>query len=469
MRAHLLTLSLLTLTAASACGKQQPPPTPPTDTTATADTGDAKDAGGCTDYRDYDTAALPELPSTPYTATLEQVWKTVLTKHYDTTLSCLDWPAIRVEYGNKLPQAKDEAAAYAIMNEMLGKLQQSHLAVVPPGRATHGEPRGDVKTGPATVPVKIRMVEGVPSIVNAAVDGKKSGLPGGAQIVAVDDQPVAPMLEGVAQRWHRQVEADFRGAQMVQTWLSCPEGAKKKVTFIPVGTDKEKTKTVGCIVLERERVSLGNLQGVPVEVEHRMIKKLPKGSKTKIGYLRFNVWMLPLVPKIEEAVADLRKQGAESIILDLRGNPGGVGAMVVPVGRLFIADEADLGVMHMREGEQVFKVNPSDDAFAGRVAMLVDEGTGSTSEIFGQAMQDIGRIEVFGAGPSQGAALPSLIEKLDGGAILQYVVADYKSPKDIAVEGRGVQPDTIVPETREAYAKGGDPVLDAAIAALAAG
>ncbi len=467
MRAHLLTLSLLTLTAASACGKQQPPPTPPTDTTVASEAGDTPAAGGCTDYRDFDTSTLPALPSTPYTATLEQVWKTVLTKHYDTTLSCLDWPAIRVEYGNKLPEAKDEAAAYEIINQMLGKLQQSHLAVVPPGRATHGEPRGDVKTGPATVPVKVRMVEGVPTIVDAAVDDKKSGLPGGAQIVAVDDQPVAPMLEGVAERWHREVEASFRSAQMVQTWLSCPEGAKKKVTFLPVGATKEKSKTVACVVLERERVSLGNLQGVPVEVEHHMIKKAPGGAK--IGYLRFNVWMLPLVPKIEEAVADLRKQGAESIIVDLRGNPGGVGAMVVPVGRLFLKDEADLGVMHMREGEQVFKVNPSDDAFAGRLAMLVDEGTGSTSEIFGQAMQDIGRIEVFGAGPSQGAALPSLIEKLDGGAILQYVVADYKSPKDIAVEGRGVQPDTVVPETRAAYAKGGDPVLDAAVAALSAG
>lgn len=462
MRAHLLTLSLLTLATASACGKQTPPPTPPADATAATDTADP-DAGGCTDYRDLDTSTLPALPSTPYTATLEQVWTTVLTKHYDTTLSCLDWPALRVEYGEKLGDAKDEAAAYALMNEMLGKLQQSHLALVPPGRATHGEPRGDVETGPATVPVKIRMIEGVPTIIDDDVDGLKSGLPAGAQIVAVDDVEIAPALEGVKQRWHREVEADFRSAQLVQTWLSCPEGGKKKVKFIPAGKDKTKTKTVKCKVLQRERVSLGNLQGVPVEVEHKLL------PKTKIGYLRFNVWMLPLVPKIEEAVADLRNKGAESLIVDLRGNPGGVGAMVVPVGRLFLDEEADLGVMHMREGEQVFKVNPTGDAFGGRIAMLIDEGTGSTSEIFGQAMQDLGRVEVYGPGPSQGAALPSLIEKLDGGAILQYVVADYKSPKDIAVEGRGVQPDTVVPETREAFAKGGDPVLDAAVAALSAG
>jgi carboxyl-terminal processing protease len=451
------------LLSATACGKPTPSPTPPA-TTGGADTAPADaDAGKCTDYRDFDASALAPLPSTPHTATLEQVWKIVLTKHYDSTLGCLDWPAIRVEYGQKLTEAADEAAAYGMMNEMLGKLGQSHLAVVPPGRATHGEPRGATLTGPATVPVKVRVVEGVVAVVEAKVDGHNSGLPGGAQIVAVDDAVVAEALDAIKQRWTRDVEANFRAAQTVQTWLSCPEGAKKKVRFIPAGSDKEKSKTVKCTMLDREHVSLGNLQGVPVEVEHKMI------PKTKVGYLRFNVWMIPLVAQIEAGLADLRKKGAESLILDLRGNPGGVGAMVVPVGRLMMAESADLGVMHMRDGEQIFAVTAGDDPFAGRVIVLVDEGTGSTSEIFAQAMQDIGRVQAFGAGPSQGAALPSLIEKLDSGAILQYVVADYRSPKDIAVEGRGVQPDQVVPETRAAFAKGGDPVLDAAVEALTAG
>ena len=115
-----------------------------------------------------------------------------------------------------------------------------------------------------------------------------------------------------------------------------------------------------------------------------------------------------------------------------------------------------------------FTVTAGEDPFAGRIAVLVDEGTGSTSEIFAQAMHDLQRIEVFGARPSQGAALPSLIEKLEGGAVLQYVVADYKSPKDISVEGNGVTPDHTVPETRADYAAGKDPVLAAALAALAA-
>jgi carboxyl-terminal processing protease len=155
-----------------------------------------------------------------------------------------------------------------------------------------------------------------------------------------------------------------------------------------------------------------------------------------------------------------------ALVIDLRGNPGGVGAMVVPVARLLLAKSGSLGTMRMREGEQTFNVTAGEDPFGGPVAILVDEGTGSTSEIFAQALHDLGRVKVVGAGPSQGAALPSLIELLDGGAILQYVVADYTSPAGGSVEGKGVAPDVVVDETRADFRAGKDPVLAAAIAAV---
>ena len=205
---------------------------------------------------------------------------------------------------------------------------------------------------------------------------------------------------------------------------------------------------------------MGHLQ-MPVSVEHRML------PKSKVGYVTFNVWLMPVVPKLEAAIASLRKKGMQSLVIDLRGNPGGVGVMVVPVARMLMTEAASLGEMKMREGNQIFKIiEAPQDAFTGPIAILVDEGTGSTSEIFAQALQDLGRVKVYGAGPSQGAALPSLIEELPGGAKLQYVVADYTSPKGISVEGKGVAPDTVVPESPADYAGGRDPVLDAAAAAL---
>jgi carboxyl-terminal processing protease len=77
-------------------------------------------------------------------------------------------------------------------------------------------------------------------------------------------------------------------------------------------------------------------------------------------------------------------------------------------------------------------------------------------------MQDIGRAAVVGE-RTAGAALPSIIEKLPTGALFQYAVADFKTPKGTLLEGRGVAPDVEVKLTRRALLDGRDPQLDAAV------
>ncbi|MEM7160235.1 MAG: S41 family peptidase [Myxococcota bacterium] len=415
----------------------------------------------CRDWSDVDVAALPALPDTPYTKTFEKVWGTILEKHYDPTLNCLDWPQLREEYGSQLADAKDQAAAFDIMTKMLQRLQQSHLAVVPPRERVTGEPRAAVKSGDTEIPIEVRIIDGEAVVVDAAKHGTKSGMPGGALLVAVNDKQVDALLADVKKQHEKEIEAAFLARRIIGSWLACDEGVKTKtLKFQAFGSTKTKSKKVKCRKADVKRLSMGNLANVPAVARHRML------PGTKVGYIYFNIWMLPLVADIEAAMKELRGQGMESLVIDLRGNPGGVGAMVVPVGRQFMLQDASLGEMRMRQGKQTFKVTMGKDPFTGPVALLVDEGTASTSEIFGQALQDLGRVQVFGAGPSQGAALPSLIEELPGGGMLQYVVADYVSPEGVAVEGRGVQPDTLITETREAFSKGRDPVLEAAVSAV---
>ncbi len=459
----------LSLIAATACnrGASNPAPTPPTatDTTTAADPSATVAASQteCRDWSDLDVASLPELPSTPYTATLDKVWTTILEKHYDPTLGCLDWPAIRQEYGSQLADAKDEAAAFELISQMLGRLGQSHLAVVPPRHEVQGEPRAAAHSGEATVPIDVRMVGGEVVVVNSKKGGHRSGIPGGALLLAVDDREVGPMVDSMKEHRERDVEVSFAVRRVLTGWLACDAGASRSVRYQALGAKTAKTRKVKCRTLDIERVTLGNIKNVPAVVEHRMI------SGTKTGYVHFNIWMIPLMPKIEAAIAKMRAAGMESLVIDLRGNPGGVGAMVVPLGRQLLSEKTSLGAMRMRKTTQTFNVEAGKDPFTGPVALLVDEGSASTSEIFAQALQDLGRVKVFGAVPSQGAALPSLIEELPGGAILQYVVADYQSPAGVAVEGKGVAPDTVVPETRQDFANGRDPVLEAAVAAVGGG
>jgi carboxyl-terminal processing protease len=143
--------------------------------------------------------------------------------------------------------------------------------------------------------------------------------------------------------------------------------------------------------------------------------------------------------------------------------------MAIPVASMFVTERVYLGTMALREMNQTFFAQPEMGAvpFTGPLAILTDEGTASAAEILAAGLQEAKRAIVVGD-TTLGAVLPSLVQALPGGAVMQYVVADFKTPKGKLLEGRGVQPDRRVLETRAGLQSGRDPVLDAALVAVRA-
>jgi carboxyl-terminal processing protease len=418
----------------------------------------------CRSWAELDPATLPPLPETPYTPTFDRVWRTVLEKHFDPTLACKDWPALRAEYGAKLTAVADAPAAYKVMNDLLETLGQSHFKVVPPFGGAEPE---DKAGGPARVPVHVRMIGEQLVVVDSKVGGVASGVPAGAALVKIGDKTAESLVARARTEAMRPGEVAYHAAFEASRALSCQPGQKRSLTYLDPGAqDAEVTKDVTCVTPPGELVSLGNLRDLPTTVEHRMLPSEGSGGK-KIGYIAFNYWMLPMVERVKAAMTDLRAQGMEALVLDLRGNPGGVGAMSIPVARLLLQESGSLGKLQFREFAQEFNVAGDPAAFAGPVIVLVDEGTASTSEIFAAGLRDLGRVRVAGARASAGAALPSLLERLDNGALLQYVVGDYHSAKGTVAEGDGVRPDITAVETRADFVAGRDPVLAVATAAFA--
>jgi carboxyl-terminal processing protease len=117
-----------------------------------------------------------------------------------------------------------------------------------------------------------------------------------------------------------------------------------------------------------------------------------------------------------------------------------------------------------------FRVNPrfatSDgrkvEPYAGPVALLVDELTGSTSETFAGALQSLGRARVFGRS-TMGQALPALTKQLPNGDVLVHAIGDFVTSTGKSLEGDGVIPDEAVPLSPRALAEGRDQVLEAAL------
>jgi carboxyl-terminal processing protease len=406
----------------------------------------------CRDWSNEDLSGLPPLPAGPHVETLDEVWRTVVEKHYDPTLGCIDWASIRRSYAARVAETEDRQQAYATINEMLDELAQSHF------RLFEGDGGEDAML-PASVPLQVRWIEGTLVVVRSEV----SEVPPGAVLEAIDGTGVADMIARAKSRTKGQSDSAFAfaAARAAMVALSCRKaGVPKPVRMALPGAEASVERVVHCAAPTGELVSLGNLTNVPTRVEHRMLEG------TAVGHLAFNVWMLPMIERVRGALAELRAQGMQALVLDLRGNPGGVGPMSVPVARMLLDRPANLGTLRFRSFAQTFNVEPDDDPFTGPVALLVDEGTASTSEIFAAGMRDIGRVTIFGGQPTAGAALPSVIEELPSGAVLQYVVGDYHSPTGAAVEGKGIAPDVRVDETVADFAAGRDPVLEAAAAHL---
>ena len=155
-------------------------------------------------------------------------------------------------------------------------------------------------------------------------------------------------------------------------------------------------------------------------------------------------------------------KACDGLIIDLRGNPGGIGGMAMGMAG-FLVDKPNqrLGTMYLRDSTLNFVVNPRAKVFSGPVAVLVDGCSASTSEIFAGGLKDLGRARVFGT-HTAAAALPSAFERLPNGDGFQYAVANYISEGGQPLEGLGVTPDVVVELTRAALLAGHDPVVDAA-------
>jgi len=154
-------------------------------------------------------------------------------------------------------------------------------------------------------------------------------------------------------------------------------------------------------------------------------------------------------------------QPEDGLIIDLRGNPGGVLGMANGLCGWLSRDEFSLGKMQMRQGMIAFVVTPQEGAFPGPIAVLIDSRSASTSEVLAAGLQEAKRARIFGE-RSAGAALPSQFRALPTGDLFQYAIADLQTPGGWALEGRGVQPNEPVSTHASDLTAGRDAVVLAA-------
>jgi carboxyl-terminal processing protease len=381
------------------------------------------------------------------------VWEEVRRSHYDPKLGGVDWDAVRETYAPKAQAAESDATFYAVLNEMLGELKQSHFGVIPPGAfVAQEEARRRISDG--EVGVSVQLVAGKPLIVRVR-DGSpaaRMGIPTGAELLAIDDTPAEAILQRIRARNLPEVEERFEAYLAFRAYLSGRVGSEVALRYRDLD-GVERTAVLTRQAATGERVQFGFLPELRVRVESRILPG-------NIGYLAFNAFMPPVMRELPSRLRELKD--TRGLIIDLRENIGGIGLMAGGVAGYLLPRETPLGVMRLRDGTFGIVAYPQQLQYTKPVVVLVDEFTVSTAEILAAGLQETKRAVVVGRS-TPGKALPSKIVALPHGGYLQCVLADYETAGKRRLEGAGVQPDIAVDLTREAFRTARDPVLQRAM------
>lgn len=413
-------------------------------------------------------AAAPAEATTPLD-TFDAAWRVLRDNYVAETTSRIDWDALRAELRPRAERATSNDEVRGIVREMLERMGQSHFAILPAPVASAIASNAVRPDDVGTLGFDVRLLG--QALVVTRIDPKgpaaKAGVCAGWTLTRVGARGVDGALASLGDAPSNV--RGFRAWAVGTALLRGQAGEDADLGFL----DATGTPVSRLLVRAPERgqpVKLGHLPTMFARLEDHRVERAGRA----IGVIAFNVWMTPVSRQFDEAMDRLRD--ASGIVIDLRGNPGGVLTMVMGLSGHFMSKGEDLGTITTRDSELRLVANPrlvgaSGQAvtpFAGPVAILVDAGSYSASEIFSGGMQAIGRARIFGT-QTAGGALPAVLERLPGGDVLQYAIGDFVTATGQRIEGRGVVPDRVVEPAREDLLAGRDPILDAALDWIAKG
>ncbi len=165
-----------------------------------------------------------------------------------------------------------------------------------------------------------------------------------------------------------------------------------------------------------------------------------------IGYIRIIEFTPFTVPRVEEALTEFTAQGLDKLIVDVRSNPGGLLDSVVEIADFFFSRGVVVSTRYRQERmNQVHRATPGTIVSSDtKIAVLIDKGSASASEILTGALKDRGRATVIGETSFGKGSIQQMIP-LDGTAI-KLTTGRYYTPNGINIDKTGIEPDIAVKE-----------------------
>ena len=157
----------------------------------------------------------------------------------------------------------------------------------------------------------------------------------------------------------------------------------------------------------------------------------------KTGYVRFTSFTQNCTEDVKKALSELNKNGAQKIILDLRGNPGGLLSEAVEIVNLFVAkgNEVVSTKGKVKQFDEDFKTTKEALDENIPLAVIINRGSASASEIVAGAIQDLDRGVIVGQ-RSYGKGLVQITRPLSYNTQLKVTTAKYYIPSGRCIQAR---------------------------------
>lgn len=387
-------------------------------------------------------------------ASFDQVWSTIDTTHWDEDIVGQTWDDAKAKYRPQVEAAKSIDEVRAILGSMIDDMGLSHFGIIPASSYdVVGEMGGSDE---ADAGLTFRATDGGVVVTEVRPDSpaSRADVKPGWLVETIGGKSVAELSDKIRSAAHGPMRFETLAGLVLAKIAGGTVGGKTKFVFRD-GDDQTKELDLELEASPGQSVQFGHLP--PIRV-HTTSETLPGN----IGYYRFNAFLDPVrvMAEFRESVHDTNHHGG--MVIDLRGNIGGLAGMTMGMASEFSDQQTSLGLMTMKGAELKFFVNANLDPVRGPVAVLIDECSISSAEIFSGGLQDLKLARLFGA-RSAGLALPSIVVKLPNGDGFQYAIANYHSASGKSLEMDGVTPDEIIPLSRELLLHDPDPVLTRAL------
>ena len=346
-------------------------------------------------------------------------WRLIKSKYYDPTLNGQDWTKWNKHY---IDQIKTEEDAYVAINSMLASLDDPYSRFL--NREEFKEQNTNIDAKIVGIGVNIMSISGKIIIISVvdSTPAQKAGIQAGDIILKVGDKDVSGKTIS-------DVAALIRGE--INTIVKLERLRDKK----------RLTKEI-----KREEIHIKNIKASIID--------------KNIGYIQIGSFISSDMTK--EFVDALNKtQNCPGLIIDLRGNTGGLMPNAVVIADMFLTQGHIVSIVDRDKQKAVINAQAKPYAINKPLVILIDEGTASASEILSGALKDNQKAILVGK-RTYGKGMIQRIYPMPNQTGMNLTIAKYLTPKGIDINKKGISPDYEVEYTAKDFINDKDPQMDEA-------